>query len=63
MARETGTERMRMCCGGFGWGLFLILLGSLWLARDMGWIPDVPIFPLVLILIGVVIIVNHAKTA
>lgn len=64
MAREErGVERMRMCCGGVGWGLFFLLIGVVWFAKDMGWIPEVPIFPLVLIVLGIGIIVNHGKSA
>lgn len=56
-------ERMIGCCGGVGWGIFFLLIGSVWFAKDMGWIPEIPIFPLVLIALGIGIIVNHGKSA
>ncbi len=34
-------------------GFILILIGILWLARDMGWIPDIPLWPVFLIIIGI----------
>lgn len=59
MAREsTG-----WCCGGFGWGVFFVLIGALWLARDLGWIPDFPIFPVILISLGLGMLLNSLKNA
>ncbi len=56
-------ERIVACCGGVGWGLFFLLIGIVWFAKDMGWIPEIPIFPLILILVGVSIIVNSNRSA
>lgn len=41
-------------------GLILMFSGGVWLARSLDWIPDsVPIWSLVLILLGLLIIVNN----
>ncbi len=41
-----------------GWwlGLFLILVGLLWMARDFGMLIDIPFWPTVVILFGLFII-------
>jgi fatty acid desaturase len=59
-------ESERECCPdrrgdhGLFWPIALILVGLVWLARNMGWLDhDVPWFPLLLIGFGVYLIVRH----
>lgn len=42
--------------GGLWFGIFLVLVGLLWLAKDLGYIPSVPFWPLVVILLGLFIV-------
>ncbi|OGM02118.1 hypothetical protein A3K72_04050 [Candidatus Woesearchaeota archaeon RBG_13_36_6] len=40
-------------------GVFLVLIGLFWLARDMGYIPKwIPIWPFLLILVGLYFILR-----
>jgi hypothetical protein len=44
---------LRKCCSGHNcFGLFLLVVGLLWLARDYGYLEGVPIWPLSVILLG-----------
>jgi len=45
---------------GTFFGLIVILLGLAWLARDMGWLPSIPLWPLLLIILGLWIILRRA---
>jgi hypothetical protein len=45
---------------GLFWPVAMIVVGLVWLARNMGWLNrDVPWFPLLLIGFGVYMIVRH----
>jgi len=60
--RESGKENSpeRREDRGLFWPVALILVGFVWLARNMGWLDhDVPWFPLLLIGLGVYLIVRH----
>ena len=44
--------------GKIGFGLFLLLVGVVWLLRDMGYIPELPIAPLVIIFFSLFILLK-----
>jgi len=51
------TARPKMRKAGIAYGIFVSLLGCLWLSAELGWIQTgVPIGPISIILIGFVII-------
>jgi hypothetical protein len=59
-------ESEKECCRGHRgehglfWPIAMIIVGLVWLARNMGWLDhDVPWFPLLLIGFGVYLIVKH----
>ena len=57
---EGGCCRGRMGDRGLFWPVAMIVVGLVWLARNMGWLNhDVPWFPLLLIGFGVYMIVRH----
>ncbi len=48
-------------CGLF-WPIFLIVIGFVWLARNLGWLgPNFPWFPLALIAFGVYLLCAHGS--
>lgn len=48
---------------GLVFGILLILVGVVWLSKEFGWIPaDVPIWPIVLIVIGLLIVIDKSLT-
>ncbi len=56
----------RCCCSdrhephGLFWPIAMIIIGVVWLARNMGWFDhDVPWIPLLMIAFGVYLIVRH----
>jgi hypothetical protein len=57
---EKGSSRDHRGERGLFWPVALIIVGLVWLARNMGWLEhDVPWFPLLLIGFGVYLIVKH----
>ena len=57
---EGGCCRNRRGDRGLFWPVAMIVVGLVWLARNMGWLNhDVPWFPLLLIGFGVYLIVRH----
>jgi hypothetical protein len=59
-------ENEKGCCHdrrgdrGIFWPVAMIVVGLVWLAKNMGWLNrDVPWFPLLLIGFGVYLIVRH----
>ncbi|MBI5389111.1 hypothetical protein HZB01_01895 [Candidatus Woesearchaeota archaeon] len=51
--KETVYTQYYRRTGGFGFPLFLILIGLFWLARNQGWIPQtISIWPVILIVFG-----------
>ena len=59
--RETRREGMT-CCRHHNsfWGVVLVMVGFIWLAKSVGWLDevDIPLFPLVLICLGVYFLVR-----
>lgn len=41
-------------------GIFLIVVGMLWLAKEMGWITNVPIWPVVMIMLGAYFVLKRS---
>ena len=41
--------------GGFGFGVFLVIIAIIWMARDFGWIPSIPLWPVIVLLFGLFI--------
>ena len=52
-----------ICCASSGcnFGILILLIGAIWLAKDLGYIPAVPIWPTIFIVIGLSIIINSIK--
>ena len=45
---------------GSGLGWVLVIVGALWLASDLGWLPEnLPIFPIFLILLGIMFLAKR----
>ena len=45
-----------------GLGLILLLVGVVWLGKEMGWIPgNLPLLPITLIIIGLILIFRRHK--
>ena len=43
-------------------GIALVLIGVVWFASEVGWIPEgFPIWPLVVIIIGIALVVKKSK--
>jgi hypothetical protein len=58
---DEGCCRERRGDHGLFWPIAMIMVGLVWLAKNMGWLAhDVPWFPLLLIAFGVYLIVRHA---
>lgn len=39
-----------------GLGLVLVIIGIVWLGKDMGWIPaSLPLLPIILIAVGIIL--------
>ncbi len=41
-----------------GFGLFILIVGVFWLLRDMGYIPNFPLWPAILIFFGLFVILQ-----
>jgi hypothetical protein len=63
MPRNTKME----CCndwngnakrGKIGFALFLLVVGIFWLAKDMGYIPALPFWPLIIIFFAVFLLLS-----
>ncbi len=61
MADNTGTDRKPG--GGIGWGVFLLLAGSVLLAEKLGWLPGGAdwLFPVILIAWGASELYRHQR--
>jgi len=63
--REKEEYVCRWCHGtrsGYCWGLFLIVFGLYFLARDLGWVTiDFPLWQIVLIAFGVYLLLPRRK--
>jgi hypothetical protein len=60
--REKGEWFDRRGDRGLFWPVAMIVVGLVWLAKNMGWLNrDVPWFPLLLIAFGVYLIVRHTS--
>jgi len=45
-----------------GLGLILVIIGVIWLGRDMGWIPEnLPLLPIVVIIVGLILMFKKHK--
>ena len=45
-----------------GLGLILVLVGVVWLGKEMGWIPEnLPLLPITLIIIGLILMFRKYK--
>jgi len=45
-----------------GLGLILVLIGVIWLAKDMGWIPEnLPLLPISVIIVGLILLFKKSK--
>ena len=45
-----------------GLGVILVLIGVVWLGRDMGWIPpELPLLPIILIVVGLILMFRKYK--
>ena len=44
--------------GKIGFGLFVLLIGIFWLFRDLGYIPKVPLWPIIFISVGLFLILK-----
>ena len=38
---------------GLSFGLLVFMLGIFWLGSEIGWIPEIPFWPLVLVIVGI----------
>ncbi|MBI2667333.1 hypothetical protein HYX17_01020 [Candidatus Woesearchaeota archaeon] len=43
--------------GNIFWGWFFLLLGLFFLARNFGWIPNISIWPVLLIILGIYMLI------
>jgi len=55
------TKTTISCCGcnGMFWGWFWLLLGGYFLAQQLGWIPNISIWPILLIGAGAYILLKR----
>lgn len=45
-----------------GLGAILVLIGVVWLGKDMGWIPEnVPLLPIIIIVVGLILMFKKHK--
>jgi len=45
-----------------GLGLILVLIGVVWLGKDMGWIPEsLPLLPIIIIIVGLILMFRKYK--
>ena len=45
-----------------GLGLILIIIGVVWLGKDMGWIPEsIPLLPIIVIIVGLILMFRKHK--
>lgn len=52
------------CCGGnsYFWGIFLLIIGAWFLAKELGWIASsFSLWPLILIVFGIWLLVKHNR--
>ena len=63
MAKKSHTHTSWCCCGNGSnfWGWFLLIVGGYFLATAMGWIPEIPFWPIVLILVGVYLLIKNQR--
>ena len=62
MAKKSKTSVWEYCCspGCCGWALLII--GLIWLAKELGWIKaSFSMWPVILIVVGIYIIANRSK--
>ena len=45
----------------FIWGVIFICLGLLWLGESLDWFYDLPLFPIIMIIIGILLIVKDTE--
>ena len=45
--------------GKIGFGLFLLIIGVFWLLKDMGFVPNLPLWPLILIFFALMLILTR----
>jgi fatty acid desaturase len=45
--------------GKIGFGLFLLVVGVFWLLKDLGYVPSLPFWPLVLIFFALLLILTR----
>lgn len=49
---------------GLGFGLFLLIIGLIWLGNDLGWwMPALPLWPTILVVFGAVIVLSELLKA
>ncbi len=65
-SQTSDDKHLDVCCRYHGrhnifWGVVFIIVGFYWLAKSLGWLHeiDIPLFPLVLIILGVYFILRN----
>lgn len=43
---------------GLSFGVLLFIVGAIWLSSELGWIPEIPFWPTLLLVVGIWIIVK-----
>jgi membrane-bound ClpP family serine protease len=49
------------CTSPYACGIFLVVLGAYLIARDLGWIPDIPFWGIVLVILGIFMLSKKNK--
>jgi len=50
------------CCSSTGWGIFFLVVGLFWLARELGWIAStISLWPIVFIALGAYMLFRSRK--
>tara|TARA_Y100000310_G_scaffold345268_1_gene463274 strand:- start:29525 stop:29725 length:201 start_codon:yes stop_codon:yes gene_type:complete len=49
-------------CDGHGFGAILLVIGIVFLAKELGIIPDIKLWPIILIILGLYYLASSKKT-